>query len=53
MQLIKTYIEVQNWKFLPSLMALYGAQARMSAWEKTLQNREVYKLKIKYLCSSY
>lgn len=41
MQLIKAYDEVQNWKFLPSLMALYGAQARMLAWERTLQNREV------------
>ncbi|XP_031785340.1 KICSTOR complex protein C12orf66 homolog [Nasonia vitripennis] len=44
MQLIKAYIEVQNWRFLPSLMALYGAQVRMSAWERTLQNRETWKL---------
>lgn len=41
MQLIKAYIEVQNWRFSPSLMALHGAQTRMSAWEKTLQNKEV------------
>ncbi|XP_014203567.1 KICSTOR complex protein C12orf66 homolog [Copidosoma floridanum] len=44
MQLIRAYIEMQNWRFLPSLMALYGAQTRMLAWEKTLQNRESWKL---------
>ncbi|KAL7307995.1 hypothetical protein TKK_0000083 [Trichogramma kaykai] len=44
MQLIKAYIEIQTWRFLPSLMALYGAQARMSAWERTLQNKETWKL---------
>ncbi|XP_011505303.1 PREDICTED: UPF0536 protein C12orf66-like [Ceratosolen solmsi marchali] len=44
LQLIKSYIEIQNWKFLPSLMALYGAQARMLAWERILQNRETWKL---------
>ncbi|XP_058809994.1 KICSTOR subunit 2-like isoform X2 [Phymastichus coffea] len=42
--LIRAYIEIQNWKFLPSLMALYGVQTRMSAWERTLQNRETWKL---------
>lgn len=42
-QLMKAHVEIQNWKFLPSLMALYGAQARMSAWERTLQNKEVSK----------
>ncbi|XP_015606329.1 KICSTOR complex protein C12orf66 homolog [Cephus cinctus] len=42
-QLIKAHVEVQNWRFLPSLMALYGAQTRMSAWERTLQSRESWK----------
>lgn len=41
MQLIKAYTEMQNWKFLPCLMALYGAQTRIVAWEKILQNKEV------------
>ncbi|XP_043480224.1 KICSTOR subunit 2-like [Leptopilina heterotoma] len=43
-QLMKAHVEIQNWRFLPSLMALYGAQARMSAWERTLQNKESWKL---------
>jgi len=38
---MKAQVEVQNWRFLPTLMALYGAQARMSAWERTLQSKEV------------
>ncbi|XP_043272525.1 KICSTOR subunit 2-like isoform X2 [Venturia canescens] len=42
-QLIKAQVEVQNWRFLPTLMALYGAQARMSAWERTLQSKESWK----------
>lgn len=40
-QLTKAQVEIQNWKFLPTLMALYGAQTRMSAWERTLQSKEV------------
>lgn len=40
-QLTKAQVEVQNWRFLSTLMALYGAQTRMSAWERTLQSREV------------
>lgn len=40
-ELLNAQIEVQNWRFLPSLMALYDAQTRMSAWEKTLQSKEV------------
>lgn len=40
-ELLNAQIEVQNWRFLPSLMALYGAQTRMSAWERTLQSKEV------------
>jgi len=40
-QLMKAQVEVQNWRFLPTLMALYGAQTRMSAWERTLQSKEV------------
>ncbi|KAF7991117.1 hypothetical protein HCN44_002679 [Aphidius gifuensis] len=43
-QLTKAQVEVQNWKFLSALMALYGAQTRMSAWERTLQNKESWKL---------
>ncbi|XP_067209825.1 KICSTOR subunit 2-like isoform X2 [Linepithema humile] len=43
-QLTKAQVEVQNWKFLPTLMALYGAQTRMSAWERTLQSKESWKL---------
>ncbi|TGZ51504.1 Uncharacterized protein DBV15_12032 [Temnothorax longispinosus] len=29
-QLIKAQVEVQNWRFLPTLITLYGAQTRMS-----------------------
>ncbi|KAG7200957.1 hypothetical protein KM043_003317 [Ampulex compressa] len=43
-QLMRAHVEVQNWRFLPALMALYGAQARMSAWERTLQSKESWKL---------
>lgn len=43
-QLMKAQVEVQNWRFLSTLMALYGAQARMSAWERTLQSKESWKL---------
>lgn len=43
-QLTKAQVEVQNWKFLSALMALYGAQTRMSAWERTLQSKESWKL---------
>ncbi|XP_034938011.1 KICSTOR complex protein C12orf66 homolog [Chelonus insularis] len=43
-QLTKAQVEVQNWRFLPTLMALYGAQTRMSAWERTLQSKESWKL---------
>lgn len=49
MQLLKAYIEIQNWRFLPSLVALYGAQAIMLAWEKTLQNKEVRLINFYYL----
>ncbi|CAG5107156.1 Similar to C12orf66: KICSTOR complex protein C12orf66 (Homo sapiens) [Cotesia congregata] len=44
LQLTSAQVEIQNWRFLSSLMALYGAQARMSAWEKTLQSKESWKL---------
>lgn len=43
-QLMKAQVEVQHWKFLSSLMSLYGAQTRMSAWERTLQSKESWKL---------
>ncbi|XP_012526675.1 KICSTOR complex protein C12orf66 homolog [Monomorium pharaonis] len=43
-QLMRAQVEVQNWRFLPTLMALYGAQTRMSAWERTLQSKESWKL---------
>ncbi|XP_011302965.1 UPF0536 protein C12orf66 [Fopius arisanus] len=43
-QLTRAQVEVRNWRFLSSLMALYGAQARMSAWERTLQSKESWKL---------
>lgn len=44
-QLTKTQVELQHWRFLSTLMALYGAQTRMSAWERTLQSKEVSILK--------
>ncbi|XP_046629246.1 KICSTOR subunit 2-like isoform X1 [Neodiprion virginianus] len=43
-ELLNAQIEIQNWRFLPALMALYGAQTRMSAWERTLQSKESWKL---------
>ncbi|XP_033302629.1 KICSTOR complex protein C12orf66 homolog isoform X5 [Bombus bifarius] len=39
-QLTKAQVELQHWRFLSTLMALYGAQTRMSAWERTLQSKE-------------
>ncbi|KAF7403275.1 hypothetical protein HZH68_006069 [Vespula germanica] len=43
-QLTEAHIEIQHWRFLPTLMALFGAQTRMSAWERTLQSKESWKL---------
>lgn len=43
-QLTKAQVELQHWRFLSTLMALYGAQTRMSAWERTLQSKESWKL---------
>ncbi|XP_034257046.1 KICSTOR complex protein C12orf66-like [Thrips palmi] len=42
--LLKAQVEMQSWHFLPSLMALHGANTRLSAWERTLQSKEVWKL---------
>nr|KAF7427684.1 hypothetical protein H0235_007378 [Vespula pensylvanica] len=39
-QLTKVHIKIQHWRFLPTLMAPFGAQTRMSAWERTLQSKE-------------
>lgn len=47
-QLTKTQVELQNWRFLSALMSLYGAQTRMSAWERTLQSKEVSMYNIFY-----
>ncbi|KAF7403221.1 hypothetical protein HZH68_006015 [Vespula germanica] len=54
-QLTEAHIEIQHWRFLPTLMALFGAQTRMSAWERTLQSKELVKLKnfILESCSLY
>lgn len=43
-QLTRAQVELQHWRFLSTLMALYGAQTRMSAWERTLQSKESWKL---------
>ncbi|XP_076289593.1 KICSTOR subunit 2 isoform X1 [Lasioglossum baleicum] len=43
-QLTKAQVELQHWRFLSTLMCLYGAQTRMSAWERTLQSKESWKL---------
>ncbi|KAL2727486.1 KICSTOR subunit 2-like [Vespula maculifrons] len=43
-QLTEAHIEIQHWRFLPTLMALFGAQTRMSAWERTLHSKESWKL---------
>ena len=43
-QLTKAQVELQHWRFLSTLTSLYGAQARMSAWERTLQSKESWKL---------
>ncbi|KAK3920592.1 KICSTOR complex protein C12orf66-like protein [Frankliniella fusca] len=44
LHLLKAQVEMQSWHFLPSLMALHGANTRLSAWERTLQSKEVWKL---------
>jgi hypothetical protein len=42
--LLKSQLEMQMWKFLPSLMLLHLAHTRLTAWESKLQNREVCEL---------
>lgn len=42
--LLRAQLEMQSWRFLQSLMLLHGANTRLSAWERTLQNRESWKL---------
>lgn len=44
MLLLRALIDVQCWRFLPSLMNLHSANSRIVAWEKALQNRESWKL---------
>lgn len=40
-QLLKSLVELEQLKFLPSLALIYGANTRLSAWETKVQNREV------------
>ncbi|KAJ9591916.1 hypothetical protein L9F63_001518 [Diploptera punctata] len=42
--LLKAQLEMQMWRFLPSLMLLQLAHTRLAAWESKLQNRESWKL---------
>ncbi|XP_066993799.1 KICSTOR subunit 2 isoform X2 [Anabrus simplex] len=42
--LLRAQLEMQLWRFLQSLMQLHGAHTRISAWERTLQSRESWKL---------
>nr|CAD7573865.1 unnamed protein product [Timema californicum] len=42
--LLRSQLEMQMWRFLQSLMQLHGAHTRITAWERTLQNRESWKL---------
>lgn len=42
--LLRAQLEMQMWRFLPSLMLLNLAHTRLSAWESKLQNREYWKL---------
>jgi hypothetical protein len=41
MLLLKAQMDVQNWRFLSTLLNLHGANTRIAAWEKILQSREV------------
>lgn len=41
-KLLKAFIELQNLQFLSTLALIYGAHIRLTAWESTLQNREVF-----------
>ncbi|KAF5287886.1 hypothetical protein FQR65_LT12160 [Abscondita terminalis] len=43
-QLLKALCEIQNLQFLSSLALIHGAQTRLTAWEKKMQNRETWKL---------
>ncbi|PSN34786.1 UPF0536 protein [Blattella germanica] len=42
--LLRAQLEMQMWRFLPSLMLLHLAHTRLTAWESKLQNRESWKL---------
>ncbi|XP_021918126.1 KICSTOR complex protein C12orf66-like isoform X2 [Zootermopsis nevadensis] len=42
--LLRAQLEMQMWKFFPSLMLLHLASTRLAAWESKLQNRESWKL---------
>ncbi|XP_069668591.1 KICSTOR subunit 2-like [Periplaneta americana] len=42
--LLRSQLEMQMWRFLPSLMLLNLAHTRLQAWESKLQNRESWKL---------
>lgn len=41
MLLLQAQIDLENWRFLLTLLNLHGANTRIAAWEKSLQNREV------------
>lgn len=47
-KLLKAFIELRKLKFLPTLALIYGAHTRLTAWESTLQNREVSNLILMY-----
>ncbi|XP_046673696.1 KICSTOR subunit 2-like [Homalodisca vitripennis] len=44
MLLLRAQMDLQNWRFLSTLLNLHGANTRISAWEKILQNRDSWKL---------
>ncbi|XP_054269101.1 KICSTOR subunit 2-like [Macrosteles quadrilineatus] len=44
MLLLKAQIDIQNWRFLSTLLNLHGANSRIVAWEKILQSKESWKL---------
>lgn len=41
MLLLQAQIDLENWRFLLTLLNIHGANTRIAAWEKSLQNREV------------
>lgn len=44
LHLFGAHVELQVWTFIPCIMHLQAANSKLSTWEKSLQNKETWKL---------